>query len=178
MENSSEHTAQEWNIIFESIYKDFYSPLCAFASSMMHDDDEAEEIVQRTMTKLWEQRDKLNEIENLKSYLFRAVKNNCFNEIAHSKIEVQYQTNAWLELKEMEMNSIVEDGSKDERIDILSQTIKKLPDKCKDTLMNKLEGLKNKEIAEKLNISVKAVEANITRAFSMLRENMKDSGFK
>ena len=63
-------------------------------------------------------------------------------------------------------------------VDMKGYDTEELSDFVNNTLMNKLEGLKNKEIAEKLNISVKAVEANITRAFSMLRENMKDSGFK
>lgn len=166
-------TIQEWNSLFESIYKQHYKKLCVFANSYTSDEDEAEEIVQRVITKLWEQRDSYDSIENLNSYLFRSVKNHCLNTISHKKIEEKYQSEAWNELKLMEIKAI-EDNLQEEKEQKLKKAIDELPERCQDVLkLSKFEGLKNKEIAEKLQISVKAVEANITRAFSALRKALK-----
>jgi len=58
---------------------------------------------------------------------------------------------------------------------LIQDTIDSLPERCREVfLMSRYEEMKNKEIAEKLNISVKAVEANITRAIAKLRENTKE----
>lgn len=163
---------QEWNELFRTIYSQYYSKLCVFADSILKDEDEAEEIVQRIITKLWEQRNKFDTIENIKSYLFRSVKNHCMNTITHKKIEDKYKSEAWVELKNLELKAIESDVTKKIE-EQLHEAITNLPDKCQEILkMSKFDGYKNKEIAEKLDISVKSVEAYITKAFSILRNTL------
>ena len=76
----------DWNSFFQSIYKTYYSRLCVFAYGFLQNENDAEEIVQNVMLKLWEQKDKINEIENMQAYLFRSVKNQCLNFIKRNKL--------------------------------------------------------------------------------------------
>ena len=170
-----EFSDTEWNTVFQSIYQQYYPRLCVFATTMINDEDEAEEIVQQVIFKLWEQRDKFNTIDNLQSYLYRSVRNLCINIINHQKIEDKYKSEAWIELKNLEIQS-VETESTEEQEKKLTQAIEQLPERCKEVLiMSKFEKMRNKEIAECLEVSVKAVEASITRAYSILRKLMNDN---
>lgn len=169
-----EKSAQEWADLFKSIYTRYYSKMCVYASTLLNDEDEAEEIVQRIIMKLWEQRDIFQTIDNLQSYLFRTVKNSCFNQLAHKKIEEKYKSEAWIELKTLELKSLEVDF-KEEKEEKIRKAVDELPERCREiVIMSKYNGLKQKEIAEKLNISVKAVESQITRAFSILRKALKN----
>ena len=179
--NSQERTEKEWNLLFKSIYDDYFKKLCIFANSIINDEEEAEEIVQKIILKLWEQRDSYDTIDNLQSYLYRSVKNNCLNIIAHNKIEDKYKSETWFALKAMEIHA-TEKTPQEEQEELekqetnLRNAIELLPERCKEVLsLSKFEGLKNKEIAEELDISVKAVEANITRAFTTLRKILKNN---
>ncbi len=173
----NERSEKEWNILFQSIYSKYYKKLCVFASSIIYNEDEAEEIVQRVIFKLWEQRDNYETIANIQSYLFRSVKNHCLNAISHAKIEERYRTESWVELKNMEIKAL-DENFQEEKEASLRKAIEDLPERCQNVLkMSKYEGFKNKEIADQLNISVKAVEANITRAFSILRKTLLGKDF-
>jgi len=164
----------DWDSFFQSIYKTYYSRLCVFAYGFLQNENDAEEIVQNVMLKLWEQKDKINEIENMQAYLFRSVKNQCLNLIKRNKLADVYKNEAWKELKDLEeqtMSSTTE-ADNETQIKQLKSLIETLPERCQEVLrMSKFEGLKNKEIAEELDISLKAVEANISRAFSIIRKN-------
>jgi len=165
----------EWNERFQSIYQQYYAKLCIYATSILANDEESEEIVQNVIYKLWEQREKFNEIENLQSYLYRSVKNLCINIINRQKTEDKYKSEAWIELKNIELHAIEPLETNQEQETKLYEAIEQLPERCKEVLLlSKFQGMKNKEIAEHLDVSVKAVEASITRAFTLLRKLMND----
>lgn len=166
----------DWNSFFQSIYKTYYSRLCVFANGFLQNENDAEETVQNVILKLWEQKDKINEIENMQAYLFRSVKNQCLNFIKRNKLADVYKTEAWKELKDLEEQTMSSSTEADNETQIkqLKSLIETLPERCQEVLrMSKFEGLKNKEIAEELDISLKAVEANISRAFSLIRKNFQ-----
>lgn len=164
-------TRDDWNTLFKSIYTQHYSNLCSYARMFVTNSEDAEEIVQNCIFKLWEQRENFDTIDNLKSYIFRSVKNQCLNEIGHKKTEGKYQSQAWVELKALELESLQTDDNQEKREMQLKKAIEELPERSKEILtLSKFEGLKNKEIAQKLDISIKSVEAGITRAFSLLRK--------
>lgn len=166
----------DWNSFFQSVYKTYYSRLCVFAYGFLQNENDAEEIVQNVIMKLWEQKDKINEIENMQAYLFRSVKNQCLNFIKRDKLANVYKTEAWKELKELEEQTMSNTQPEDneQQIKQLKDAIETLPERCQEVLkMSKFEGLKNKEIADELQISLKAVEANISRAFTLIRKNFK-----
>ncbi|MBO7055293.1 MAG: RNA polymerase sigma-70 factor [Bacteroidales bacterium] len=166
----------DWNSFFQSVYKTYYSRLCVFACGFLQNENDAEEIVQNVILKLWEQKDKINEIENMQAYLFRSVKNQCLNFIKRNKLADVYKTEAWKELKELEEQTMSNTQPEDneQQIKQLKEAIETLPERCQEVLkMSKFEGLKNKEIADELQISLKAVEANISRAFTLIRKNFQ-----
>ena len=164
---------QDWEQYFELIYVHYHASLCVFAKSFVNDIDEAEEIVQNVILKLWEQKESLYKIISLKSYLYRAVRNTCLNYIKHQKIVQQYKDAAWIKLKEIE-SDFVNPYQNTELEEHINNAIAELPERCREVFeLSRFDGLKNKEISAKLSISVKAVEANITRALSSLRKKIE-----
>jgi len=159
--------------VFFDIYHKHYEELCYYAYRFLKDRDEAEEIVQDIIFKLWEQKELLDSVNSIRSYLYRSVYNRCLNFIKHQTHKDKYADKAWIELKKLEMSSHEEYQTR-ELEQKIHEAINTLPDRCKEVFqLSRLDGKKNKEISEQLGISLKAVEANITRALSSLRENLK-----
>lgn len=160
--------------IFETIYAQYYTGLCTYANNFILDADEAEEIVQGIILKMWEQKENIENINSLKSYLFRSVKNTCLNQIKHQKLEEKYREKAWVELKKIEAD-FIDPYHNTELESQINEAIQDLPERCREVFeMSRFEGKKNKEISEHFDISVKAVEANITRALTILRKKISE----
>ena len=159
---------------FEKIFRTHYSYLCAFANKFLNDQDAAEEIVQEVFVKLWSKRDELNIKSSIKSYLFTAVRNSSLNLIKHINIREDYKAHNKLEIENQE--SHLEDSIlATELEDRIRDLINKLPtERKKIFIMSRYEGLKYREIAEKLNISIKTVENQIGKAMKTLKEGLKD----
>lgn len=168
------HTTKKWDSIFETIYNQYYKGLCNYAYNFIPDVDEAEEIVQSIILKLWEQKENLEAIQSMKSYLYRSVKNTCLNYIKHQKLENKYKEKAWTDLKQIE-TEFIDPYHNTELETQINQAINELPERCREVFeLSRFEGKKNKEISEHLDISIKAVEANITRALSTLRKKVAE----
>ncbi|MCW3787702.1 RNA polymerase sigma-70 factor [Plebeiibacterium sediminum] len=152
---------------FEKVFRDNYVHLVAFANTFLHDIDSAENIVQNIFVKLWENRKQYN-ISSIKGYLMISVRNSCNNEIKRIYHERTYQHS--IENDEM-IESI---NYSDSRVmDKISSIINQLPEQRKKIFkLNRLEGLKYREIAVKLNISPKTVEIQMGKALKFLRENL------
>ena len=147
--------------------------LCVYAHQLTNDRDHAEDIVQNVFVNIWRIRLKLKDDFAVKSYLYRSVYNEFLNQ-ERNKIHA-----VPLDKKNIEaLNSILEEEdekSLEKLMILVKREIENLPPKCKRTfLLSKQEGLTNIEIAEYLNVSIKSVEAHITKAFSLLREKVGD----
>lgn len=158
---------------FESLFRKNYRPMVAYAFRFFGQMEPSENAVQDVFLKLWQKRTELEITTSLKNYLFRSVRNLCINRLEHRKIVSSYQK--YIIRTEAERNSygefFIEVGLK-ERIE---SAIKSLPEKRQLIFrMAREEGLKYKEIAEKLNISVKTVEAQMGLALKQLRDNLKE----
>lgn len=153
---------------FKFLMNNYHRKLCAYAFSLCHSEDQAEDIVQNVFLKLWKNRHKLNNIKKLSSFLFRSVYNEFIDQYRQSKEVIK------LEKKHIDLLSCILEEETDTNLDKLVKLVEKeidnLPTKYKKTfLMSKKEGLTNFEIAEYLNISVKSVERHITKAFKLIR---------
>ncbi|MDR0748356.1 MAG: RNA polymerase sigma-70 factor [Tannerellaceae bacterium] len=151
---------------FERSFKELYQPLCLFALRFINKADDAEDIVQQTFADLWDKRTGMNRILNLKAYLFRSVRNRSLSVIAQA---------GWTPLEEpltnAEDRSLEESMYNAERDARLWNAIDKLPpERKKIFLLSKRDGLKYQEIADELNLSVKTVENQISKALKALRE--------
>jgi RNA polymerase sigma-70 factor (family 1) len=155
---------------FESLFRSSYVSLVRYAKTLIKDHDTAEEIVQDLFFRLWKDKEKLKIESSLNGYLYRAVHNRCLHHIDHNRVVEKYA-------REM---AVLEQETNESPTDILhyrelqakiAAILERLPEKCgKIFCMNRFEGLKYSEIAEKLSISVKTVEANMGRALKEFRK--------
>lgn len=166
---------------FEIIFKSFFEPIVNFADEYIREFEVSRNIAQTVFMKLWENRISINPDLNLKSYLFTSTRNLCISHLRHLKTQDNYfekkkksyedfllnqEALSYLDFNTIDLDSIES---------IINSTIDSLPTRCKEVfLLSRFDGLKNHEIAIQLDISVKSVEANITRALKILKENLKD----
>ncbi len=156
---------------FESLFRSSYVPLVKYAKTILKDHDSAEEIVQDLFFRLWKDKEKISIESSLNGYLYRAVHNSCLHHIQHSKVVEKY-AETLLE------NSPV--ASPDNPTDIMNynelqikivRILERLPERAgKVFCMSRFEGLKYSEIAKRLSVSVKTVEANMGRALKEFRK--------
>ncbi len=154
---------------FETLFRSSYASLVKYALTIIKDHDTAEEIVQELFYKIWQNKEKIKIESSINGYLFRSVHNRCLHHIEHLKVVERHE-------KEMSYNPDTEAESPAELLQYkelqakIARTIEKLPENCaKIFCMNRFDGLKYSEIAEKLSISVKTVEANMGRALKEFR---------
>ncbi len=158
---------------FEILFHQYYGYLCLYATKLISDPIDAEEIVQDFFVKLWEKRESISIEISLKNYLFRSVKNHCINYIQHNKTKIRYTQKV---LSEHE-NSLHENDAypEFELARKIEESINSLPEKRKEIFrLSRRDGLKYHEIAKKLNISLKTVETQMSLAIKTLRDKLKD----
>ena len=158
---------------YNFLINNYQQKLHTYAFGLTKDFDLAEDVVQNTFVYIWRNRVNLKADFSVKNYLYRAVYNECIDYYRKRKAVTA------LEKKYVDaLNSIVEEeneNSIEKLIILVKREIENLPPKCKRTfLLSKQEGLTNVEIADYLNVSIKSVEAHITKAFSILRKTVGD----
>lgn len=158
---------------FKQLFEQYYNPLCNFANSILYDSNRAEDAVQDVFVKMWQKKDTLEGLENLKSYLFRATKNKCIEYLRKLKLDQKLsEENA----RQLEVSSSINtDDEADKYLlkEKLFKSIRQLPPKCRNVFtLSKINGLTYNEIAEELDISPKTVENQMGRALRLLREMM------
>ena len=166
---------------FKQIFETNYPRLLRFAAEYTGNRQAAEDIVQDVFLKLWEKRASLPTDVNINAYLPTMVKNRCLDFLKHQQVINRYSINRKAELqREMEFNYYAADKFYLEQMDIESlellveKTISELPKQCRKVFeLSRYEGLKYREIAEKMGISVKTVETHISNALKILRERLK-----
>ena len=170
------NTKTDDEIAFEILFRKYYVRLCGFANKFIANRAESEEIVEKIFLAMWEKRSSLKFNDEIRPYLFKSVQNLCFNYLEHQKIVSHYN----LVIKEVYEHHSDEFGSYDSVLYTelqakVDQAIGKLPDHCRTIFqLNRQEGLKYHEIADRLGISVKTVETQMSRALSKLKEELKD----
>lgn len=153
---------------FENLFRSIYPALCGYSNKMLNNAEEAEEVVQDIFYTLWKNREQLNIKVSIKSYLYKSVYNKCLNLIEHKNVIYKYVDS----YKQTTVQSYSpEDAMQESEIYLVyTNTLKKLPDRCQQIFqMSRDYGFKYTEIAEKLTISVKTVEANMGRALKAFR---------
>jgi RNA polymerase sigma-70 factor (ECF subfamily) len=160
-------------IAFEMLFRQYYAPLVVFACKYVTDKDIAEEIVQDFFVKFYEKRSVLTIDVSIKSYLYRSVYNCCINYINQRNIQEKHLKNIHQEHADEEnLESEIQTIELQHRI---HEVINGLPAKCQRIFkMNRLEGLKNDEIAVQLKLSKRTVETQISKALKILRHKLSD----
>ncbi len=158
---------------YSYLLNQYHHKLCVYAYGLTNDYDISEDIVQNVFVYLWKNRVKLKDLFSIKSYLYKSVYNEFIDQYRKKKTVIA------LEKEYIDaLNHVVDtedENSLERLITLVKQEIEHLPPKCKQTfLLSKKEGLTNMEIAEYLDVSIKSVEAHITKAFSILRQTVGD----
>lgn len=153
---------------FEALFRHYFPALMAFSLKFLSNEDDAREVVHMVFINLWEKRDSLDTSTSLKSYLFTSVHNRSMNMIRDRK---KFSNEEIPESDTgIDVQSQMETMELEEKINAV---IASLPEKCREVFeLSRFEGLKYGEIAEKLNISIKTVENQMSKALKILRENL------
>lgn len=156
------------------LFDTFYSSLCNYAFQFLNDYDMAEEVVQNLFVKIWEKRNTFEIEISVKNYLFRSVRNQCINLIQHEKVKQ-------LHAQKIREALFADEASESYFLEVemaskIESVIETLPEKRREIFrLSREEGLKYREIAEKLEISVKTVETQMGLALRALRDKFKNS---
>jgi RNA polymerase sigma-70 factor (family 1) len=132
----------------------------------------AEDIVQNVFFKLWKNRKKIEILDSINSYLFKACYNEFIDNYKKQKKTIDYLTEIRISAMDFFIDDTI-DTIQQERITSIKKAIEKLPNKCKEVfIMIKIEGLKYKEVADNLKISIKTVEAHMSLALRKIKEQI------
>jgi len=159
---------------FEQLFRSEYKGLCFFAIRYVRDMETAKEIVQDTFISLWEKRDSIDMEKSVKSYLSTSIKNKCYNHLRNNK---KFNSDLILddvlcEKVSFESNDKLIENELKARI---STAIDELPEKCREVfLLSRYENMKYHEIAIKLQISVKTVDTQMSKALQHMRLKLSD----
>ncbi|MGM9478748.1 RNA polymerase sigma-70 factor [Pedobacter sp. GSP4] len=154
---------------FEKIYNKYWSKLYLSAYHILRNKEAAEDIIQEIFVSLWLKRAHTT-VDNLNNYLFTAVRFQVFKAIRDGKL----RTDLLNETEELLSYQNAENAfAEKEIINHLDKSIEQLPQKCREIfILSRKEHLSVKEIADRLNISPKTVENQITIALRRLRTDM------
>lgn len=156
---------------FEHIYNKYWSKLYLSAYNILRDRQVSEDITQEVLVNLWIKRTTL-QVASLNAYLYTAVRYQVFNVLRSGKVKA----GLFNSLEELFSNNGGEEILSEKEINrLLEQGIAELPDKCRQIfIMSRKEHLSTKEIAERLGISPKTVENQLTIALNRLRKTLGD----
>lgn len=159
---------------YKELYTSLYSFLLAFARTIVSSRETAEEIVSDVFIRIWERRKELKKIANLKVYLYVATRNIAFNYLDKQKRTPTHS----IDNLEAEFTSIYFDPEQlmitAEMLDLIQKAIDQLPPKCKMIFkLAKEDGLKCREVAEILNLSVKTVENQLAIALEKIGNTVR-----
>lgn len=154
---------------FRSLFQDYFGQLVGFAEYILADREEAENVVQECFIRLWE-RGTHSDIFDMRSYLFRQVKNACLNVVKHLQVEDRH--NKWI--AEAYMYSELPDGEYDDGlVEKVWQAVDELPEQTRAVFVAcVVDGKKYREVAEEYAISVNTVNTYVKRAYKFLRERL------
>ena len=167
---------------FDRIYTIYFPKLVRFAQTYLLYREEAENIVQDIFLQLWESADRLLLQSSLNAYLFTIVKNRCIDALRkYAQMQDKRFQLSDLERKEFNFKLYSLQRFDDNHLtlpeieQIIQQAVDSLPFRCREIfLLSRMEGLKHKEIAERLQLSVNTVEGQISIALRKLREALKN----
>lgn len=158
---------------FSLLFQTYYTDLVLFGGNFLKDRTSCEDIVQSIFLKLWNDRKSIQIETSLKSYLLKAVRNSCLDEFRHLEIVRQYESgyeNTTLDSYDTENYVLYSDLH-----DHLFRALDQVPELYREAFeLNRFEGLKYREIAEKLNVSERTVEVRVSKTLELLRKYLKD----
>ena len=155
--------------VFETLFRTYYEPLCRYACQFVGNMDTSEEIVQDLFYVLWKERETLQIFTSVNGYLYRSVKNKSLQHIEQEKVRDDYRK-MYAENADIETSTPQEELEYKELEQQIEETLIHLPVRRQKIFhMHRAEGKKYNEIAQELHVSVKTVEAEMSKTLRELR---------
>lgn len=156
---------------FDRVYVMYFARMARFAEAYVDSAAEAENIVQDVFVSLLDRKDHVTLRKSLDSYMFSLVRNRCVDYLRHKEVEKSRASELAMKLEAIEFQEEILWG--DDGLPALRKAVGKLPGRCREIFLKKhVEGLKYREIAEELGISVNTVENQMAIATRRLREEL------
>lgn len=154
---------------FKYVFDTYFTPLCRFGILYLQDSQEAEQVALDIFVRLWEERERLDIKLSFKAYLFYAMRNRCLNVLRDRKAMCPLDEALGIHTEDaLSMEA-------EELMKLIREAIQTLPEKCREVfLKSRKEHLSYREIAENMQISVKTVEAQISKALKVIRMHLGD----
>ncbi len=166
-------------VSFGILYDNYYMRLYHFALYYLNDTELSKDIIQDVFSIVWEDHKKIENVSNISAWLYTLTKNQCLKKIDHLKVRQKHADVLKYRQLSIIQNALTDlDTSPvifDEINTIINQTLSMLSTQSRQIFeMSRFENMKNREIAGKLNISQKSVEAHITKALKYFKKALKD----
>lgn len=172
MEYQSNTTTHLSATVFEQAFRTQFEALYTYACSLEDDPEEAREAVQQVFYKLWKKRETLQIGQSLTAYLYRSVHNECMDHFRRKETRRKYETHS---RQRGDSQTATVPGELAELEKKLAAGIEALPPQCRQAFqLSRTEGLRYREIADRMGVTVKTVEKHITNALKQLRITLKD----
>lgn len=157
--------------VFELVFNFYYSGLVVYSDQIIKNTAVSEDIVQSVFMKLWETRE-TTDIRSFRSYFVQCVKNRCIDYIRNQQVKNRFDN-----LVPDAVQMVIDEDlwTKTELTELIEKSVESLPPRCREIFrMSRYENLKIAEIADKLQISKRTVETQISKALKILRVKLID----
>lgn len=160
-------------LAWKELYRFYYGALCNYSSSIINETSIAEDIVQECLVTIWKSNLHFQDTKTLSSYLYRSVYNNTLKYIRDQSIEDKRKAE-WSSVQADVEDDAFYQAIEEDVIRKLRVAITLLPEQRQAILRLSIDGLSVQEIASQLGISANTVKTQKKRAYSFIKENLKD----
>jgi len=157
---------------FKEFFEGFYPSVCVFAHRYLKEIEVAEDIAQESFIEFWERRGNFTDFKAVKGFIYTVTRNKCLNYIKIKGIRANILNTAFAG-NDYFYELILEE----ETYRIVHQAVEKLAPQTRNIVWHSLEGKKNQEIADHLEVSVNTVKTLKKNAYKELRIHLKDHAF-
>lgn len=162
----------------EALFAQYYAFLCQVSYRMLYRREDAEDVVQELFAEIWRKRENINITSSLKSYLHRTTINRTLNFLRKKQLE-RGDDSLLVQIPSDGGQNVQNILDAEDLQELINQTIADLPEKCRLVfVLIRYENLSYKEVAQTLEISIKTVENQMSRALKALRQTIADRAKK
>lgn len=159
-------------IAFKQFFDRYYQPIYVYLINFTPDSHAAEDMAQLVFVDFWNKRDTIQIHSSVKSYLYKMAYNQFLSSVRKSKKEATFLEQ--LKYEALQPITSPTEAELEQKSQRLWHIIERLPERCQVVVKLKMEGLKYREIADSLGLSVKTVESQMRVAFIKIREDYKE----
>lgn len=170
--------SDNFEITYKLLFRKYYANLFFYATRIVGE-DEAKDVVQDVFVELWRRKDTMQIGDQIQAFLYRAVYTRSLNVLKHRNVKNEYEaivseiSRKRAEYYQPDSNDVVKRIEDVELRNELIKAMNELPDKCRMVFkLSYLHGMKNKDIAETMDVSLRTVEAHMYKALKFLRERL------